>query len=290
MNPWILAARPATLPAAAAPVIVGSALASAAGVFRWDAFAVILFAALAIQVGVNFANDLADAERGADTAARIGPTRAVSTGLLTASQMKRAIALAFGLAAFAGLYLIWLAGWVILAIGVLSIVAALGYTNGPIPYGYYGMGELFVFVFFGLVATVGTRYVYDRTAPADAWVGGIALGLLAAAILVANNVRDIDTDRIAGKRTLAVMLGRTSARWMYAAMVIGAFAVIAVAVAAAVLPMWSLLSLGALPFAAGPIRTIFTEVTGPPLIGVLKATARLQLLFAALLAVGVLIP
>ncbi len=289
MNTWVLASRPATLPAAAAPVIVGSALAAAASVFRWDAFAVILFAALAIQVGVNFANDLADAEKGADTEARIGPTRAVATGLLSSSQMKRGIAVAFGLASVAGLYLIWLAGWVILAIGVVSIVAALGYTNGPIPYGYFGLGELFVFIFFGLVATVGTRYVHDRTMPADAWIAGVAIGLLAAAILVANNTRDVDTDRVAGKRTLAVIFGRTAGRWLYATMVIGAFVVIGIGVSTGTLPSWSMLTLAALPLAIAPIRTIFTETAGPPLIGVLKATARLQLVFAALLSVGVLI-
>lgn len=289
MNSWLLASRPATLPAAAAPVIVGSALAGAAGVFRWDALVMILFAALAIQIGVNFANDLADAAKGADTEARIGPTRAVATGLLSAGQMKRGIIVAFGLAAVAGLYLIWLAGWVILFIGIVSIIAGLGYTNGPIPYGYYGLGELFVFIFFGLVATVGTRYVYDQTAPADAWISGVAMGLLAAAILVANNVRDGDTDRVAGKRTLAVILGRNPARWLYAVMILGAFVVVAIAVALSRLPGWSILTLLALPLAVSPIRTIFTETAGPPLIGVLKGTARLQLVFAALLAVGVLI-
>ncbi len=289
VNAWLLASRPATLPAAAAPVIVGSALAAASGVFRWDAFIVILFSALAIQVGVNFANDLADAAKGADTETRIGPTRAVATGLLSAGQMKRGIMVAFGLAAVGGLYLIWLAGWVILAIGIVSIIAALGYTNGPVPYGYYGLGELFVFIFFGLVATVGTRYVYDQTAPADAWMSGIAMGLLASAILVANNVRDSDTDRIAGKRTLAVIFGRNPARWLYAAMVLGSFAIVLIAVMLGTLPPWSLLTLLALPLVVSPVRTIFTETAGPPLIGVLKGTARLQLVFAALLAVGILI-
>jgi len=289
MNPWVLAARPATLPAGVAAVVVGSALAAAAGVFRWDAFVVTLFAALAIQIGVNYANDLADAQKGADTDARIGPTRAVATGLLTSGQMKRGIAVAFGLAAIAGVYLISLAGWVILAIGIVSIIAALGYTNGPIPYGYYGFGEVFVFVFFGLVATVGTRYVYDRAAPADAWVSGVSMGLLAAAILVANNVRDIETDRIAGKRTLAVILGRQPARWMYTVMLFVAYAVVGTAVAAGVLPSWTMLTFVSIPLAVQPVRTIFSQTEGPPLIGVLKATARLQLVFAALLALGVLI-
>lgn len=289
MNPWVLAARPATLPAGVAAVVVGSALAAADGVFRWDALVVTLFAALAIQVGVNYANDLADAQKGADTEARIGPTRAVAAGLLTSGQMKRGIAVAFVLAAIAGVYLIWLAGWVILAVGIVSIIAALGYTNGPIPYGYYGLGEVFVFVFFGLVATVGTRYVYDRAAPADAWMSGVSMGLLAAAILVANNVRDIETDRVAGKRTLAVIFGRQAARWMYTMMVFAAYAVIAVAVAAGVLPTWAMVTFVSLALAVQPVRTIFTQTEGPPLIGVLKATARLQLVFAALLALGVLI-
>jgi 1,4-dihydroxy-2-naphthoate polyprenyltransferase len=289
MNPWVMAARPATLPAGVAAVVVGSALAAADRVFRWDAFIVTLFAAIAIQIGVNFANDLADAQKGADTEDRIGPTRAVASGMLTAHQMRRGIIVAFGLAGLAGLYLIWLAGWVILAIGVVSIVAALGYTNGPIPYGYYGLGELFVFVFFGLVATVGTRYVYDRTAPTDAWVAAVAMGLLASAILVANNVRDIDTDRAAGKHTLAVVAGRGPARWLYTVMVAGAYATVGIGVAAGILTTWALLAFASLPLAMMPMRVIFTETAGPPLIAVLKATARLQLVFAALLAVGVLV-
>jgi 1,4-dihydroxy-2-naphthoate octaprenyltransferase len=289
MSPWVLAARPATLPAAAAPVLVGSALAARDDVFRWVAFAVILFAALAIQIGVNFANDLADAQRGADTEHRIGPARAVATGLLSPAQMKRGIAVAFGLAALGGLYLIYLGGWVILAIGAVSIVAALGYTNGPIPYGYYGLGEVFVFVFFGLAATAGTRFVYDRSAPADAWVAGVVMGSLAAAILVANNVRDVDTDRAAGKRTLAVILGRQGGRWLYAFTIVTAFAVLIAGIVSRVLPTGMLLALAAVVVALPLIRTIFSETAGPPLISVLKGTARLQFLVAALMAVGALL-
>jgi 1,4-dihydroxy-2-naphthoate octaprenyltransferase len=268
---------------------VGSALAARDDVFRWVAFAVILFAALAIQIGVNFANDLADAQRGADTEHRIGPARAVATGLLSPAQMKRGIAVAFGLAALGGLYLIYLGGWVILAIGVVSIVAALGYTNGPTPYGYYGLGEVFVFVFFGLAATAGTRFVYDRSAPADAWVAGVVMGSLAAAILVANNVRDVDTDRAAGKRTLAVILGRQGGRWLYAFTIVTAFAVLIAGVVSRVLPTGMLLALAAVVVALPLIRTIFSETAGPPLISVLKGTARLQFLVAALMAVGALL-
>ncbi len=285
----MLAARPATLPAAAAPVLVGSALAARDDVFRWVAFAVILFAALAIQIGVNFANDLADAQRGADTEHRIGPARAVATGLLSPAQMKRGIAVAFGVAALGGIYLVYLGGWVILAIGVVSIVAALGYTNGPIPYGYYGLGEVFVFVFFGLAATAGTRFVYDRSAPTDAWVSGIVMGLLAAAILVANNVRDVDTDRAAGKRTLAVILDRQGGRWLYAFTIVMAFSVLIAGVVSRVLPTGMLLALAAAVVALPLIRTIFAETAGPPLIAVLKGTARLQFLVAVLMAVGALL-
>jgi 1,4-dihydroxy-2-naphthoate octaprenyltransferase len=288
-NPWLLAARPATLLAATASVLVGSALAARDDVYRWDAFAVVLFAALAIQVGVNYANDLADARRGADTEHRIGPTRAVAAGLLSEAEMRRGIAVAFGAAAIAGLYLIYLGGWVILVIGVVSIVAALGYTNGPIPYGYYGLGEIFVFVFFGLVATAGTRYVYDRTTPADAWISGVVMGLLAAAILVANNVRDIETDRVAGKHTLAVVLGRRGGRWLYAFTTVGAFAVILVGAVAGALPSGMLLALLAGAAAVPLLRDMFTETAGPPLIGVLKGTARLQFVVAVLMSVGALL-
>ena len=167
---------------------------------------VILVSALAIQIGVNFANDLADAVKGADTEERIGPLRTVSSGLVSPSEMRLAIGVAFGIAALGGIYLIWIAGWVIFVIGVVSIIAALGYTNGPIPYGYYGLGEFFVFIFFGLVATAGTRYVYDTSIPSEAWVGGVIMGLLAMAILEANNIRDIDTDAEAKKKTIAVIV------------------------------------------------------------------------------------
>lgn len=289
MRAWILAARPPTLWAAVAPVLVGSALAVSAEVFRFDAFLVVLIAAVAIQIGVNFANDLADAERGADTEERIGPQRAVASGLISANRMRAATAFVFGIAAGCGLYLAWLAGWVILVIGVLSILAALGYTAGPYPYGYHGFGEVFVFVFFGLVATVGTRYVYDQTAPAEAWWCGVAMGSLAAAILVANNVRDIDTDGEAGKNTLAVKLGRRGAGRLYAGLVGGAFVVVVLAVASDVLMLSALLALLALPLAVRPIRVVTTETAGPPLIQALKDTARLQLAVAVLLSVGILL-
>ncbi len=288
LNSWVLAARPPTLWAAVAPVLVGTSLAIRADVFRWDAFVVTLIAALLIQIGVNFANDVADGTRGTD-AERIGPTRAVASGLITPRQMWLGIGWAFGLAAVAGLYLIKLGGPWILAIGVTSIIAALGYTNGPIPYGYYGMGELFVFVFFGLVATVGTRFVFDRSVEAGAWVGGVAMGLLASAILLANNVRDVDTDRDAGKRTLAVILGRRAGVMLYGICVVGGLVVPALGMLVGWLPGGALLALAGLPLAVPLLRTLHTERSGPPLIKVLKGTARLQLVAGVLLSAGILL-
>ncbi len=285
-NPWIMAARPPTLPASVAPVLIGTSIAWRDGVFALLPFIVVLFAVLAIQIGVNFANDLADAARGADTDARIGPQRAVASGVISPTDMRRAIAIAFGLAGLAGVYLIWYAGWPILVIGIISIIAALGYTNGPIPYGYYGLGELFVFIFFGLVATAGTRYVFGSPVPMSAWAGGVVMGLLASGILEANNIRDIDTDREAGKRTLAVVVGRTWARRLFAATIAGTFVWIIFSIAVGWFPPLAIITLILAPLGIPLIKTIFTETEGPPLIGVLKGTAQLQLFVALLLSLA----
>jgi len=289
LRAWTLAARPATLWAGVAPVVIAGAMATRDGVFEWTRFLVAMLGAVAIQVGVNFANDVADAAKGADTAARIGPKRAVASGLLTSRQMWTGITVAFGVAALCGLYLIAVAGWVIAAIGVASILAALGYTNGPNPYGYRGLGEAFVFVFFGLVATVGARYVFDMTAPLNAWLAGVVMGLLATAILLANNVRDIETDAASGKNTLVVKVGRQGGVAIYSACVVGSYAVILLAMASGWLPAWTLISLATLPLAVPLIRTLRSETSGPPLIAVLKGTARLQLLVAVLISAGVLL-
>ena len=288
-NRWVLASRPPTLWAGIAPVVVGTAIALDDEVFRLDVFAAVLVTAVAVQVGVNFANDFADAVRGADAAERIGPTRAVATGLITARAMRNGVVVAFGVAAAAGLYLATVAGPIVLALGAASLLAALGYTSGPAPYGYRGLGEVFVFVFFGLVATVGTRFVFDESAPGRAWICGVVMGLLAAAILIANNVRDIETDRDAGKRTLAVIIGRRASRWLYAATVVGAFLVIAVATPLGGLPAGALLAVAAAPLAATPIRSVATRVDGPGLVGALQATARLQIVTAVLLGAGLVI-
>ena len=282
-----MAARPATLSAAIGPVLIGSASAWRDGVFAFLPFVVVMFCALAIQVGVNYANDLADAQKGADTDARIGPQRAVASGVISEREMRRGILIAFGLAALGGLYLIWYAGWPIFVIGAVSIIAALGYTNGPIPYGYYGLGEVFVFIFFGPVATVGTRYVFSESIPAAVWTGGIVMGLLAAAILEVNNIRDIDTDRVAGKRTLEVVLGRERSRRLYAGTVWGAFAVILFGTFAGWLPFMCIIALTVAPLAIPLVRTVMTETEGPPLIGALKGTAQIQLFTGLLLALGI---
>ncbi len=287
LHAWILASRPQTLWAAAAPVVVGGALAAADGVWNTVTFAVVLVAAVAIQVGVNFANDVADAQRGADNESRIGPQRAVATGLLTPHQVWRGIAGVFGVAIACGVYLVVEAGPWILAIGVASLIAALGYTNGPVPYGYRGLGEVFVFVFFGLVATVGTRFVFDRTVTAGAWFGGVSMGLLATAILVANNYRDIEGDAAAGKRTLAVRIGRPATRRLFAFCVLGGIAAGPGGASVGALPAGVFLALASLPLAVRPLRTMWSATAGPPLIGVLKGTARLQAVVAALLAVGI---
>jgi 1,4-dihydroxy-2-naphthoate octaprenyltransferase len=284
---WVLAARPPTLLAGIAPVLVGTASAWRDGVFEAAPFVVVLISALAIQVGVNYANDLADAEKGADTHARIGPLRAVSSGLIRPSEMKLGIAAAFGIAAVGGVYLIWFAGWIIAAIGIISILAALGYTNGPVPYGYYGLGEVFVFIFFGLVATAGTRFVFDGTVPSEAWVGGVVMGLLAAAILEANNIRDIDTDRDARKRTVAVLIGRDNARTLFAATLMVAALTIAFGSLVGLLPSTCLIALVVAPLGIPLVQTVYSTTEGPELISVLKGTALLQLLTSLMLSLGI---
>jgi 1,4-dihydroxy-2-naphthoate polyprenyltransferase len=283
---WLVAARPATLLASVAPVLVGTGIAIGDGAFRPEVFAVTLATAVALNVAANFANDASDAARGADSSTRIGPPRAVAGGLLSARQVWRATAITLGAAAAGGVYLALHAGWVVIAIGVASIVALLTYTGGPRPYGYRGLGELLVFVFFGPVAVVGSRFVHDGHAPDHAWILAIPVGLLAAAILMANNVRDIDSDRAADKRTLAVLVGTGTARRLFAALIIGAFTVIALAGAIGWTPRPTLMALAATPLAVRPIRVVIGETAGPPLIAALKATAGLLLVVGVLLAVG----
>lgn len=286
MKPWLVAARPATLLAAMSPVAVGSSLAYADDAFRWDAGLVALAGALLIQIGVNFANDAADASRGADTASRIGPPRAVASGMLTARAVWTGTGVVFAAAAGCGVYLAAISGWPVLAIGAASLAAAVAYTSGP-AYGYHGLGEVFVFVFFGLVATAGTRYVHDSTVPAAAWVMAIPVGLLITAILVVNNIRDIETDRAAGKKTLAVLLGRRPSAWLLVGLVAAAFTVTVAAAVGGLIPGPAAAAVAVAPLAVAPLRLVFVEDTGPPLIAALQGTARMQFAFAAVAAAGI---
>lgn len=284
---WKTAARVHTLPAAVVPVLVGSGLAYGEGVFRWDAFIWALIGAVAIQVAANFANDASDARRGVDTADRLGPPRMVALGVITSRQMWVATWLAIGVAAVAGVFLTIIAGWIVLVIGVSSVVAMLGYVGGPAPYGYRGFGEVFVFVFFGLVATVGSRYVHDQSAPLSAWLLAIPVGLLVTAILVVNNYRDIETDGVTGKRTLAVIMGRERTRTFFAILVYGAFVAVAIFATAGWTPISTLFSGFLLPFATIPVRIVYTKTDGPALIRALRGTARLHLWVGVSLAAAV---
>jgi 1,4-dihydroxy-2-naphthoate polyprenyltransferase len=288
MSPWIAAARLRTLPAAAAPVAVGTACAHASGGVIWSTALAALAGALAIQIGTNFANDVFDAERGADGPDRVGPLRAVSAGLITAAAMKRAMAMAFAVASVFGLYLTVSAGWPIAIVGLISIAAGIAYTGGPYPLGYNGLGDLAVMIFFGFVAVCGTAYVQVGHVPALAWFAAIPVGALATAILVVNNVRDRTTDARVGKRTLAVRFGRRGAIVEYAVLLLLAYAVPAGLAICEAMP-WRLLPLATLPLAFGRMRALSAAVTGPEHNSCLAATAQLLALHGILFAVALVI-
>jgi 1,4-dihydroxy-2-naphthoate octaprenyltransferase len=283
-NRWVLGARPRTLPAAVVPVAVGLGVAAGGvpGGLHWWRAAATLVVSVAIQVFTNYQNDYADGVRGTDTV-RVGPTRLVASGLASASAVKRATLVAGLVAAAAGAALAAAVGPELLVLGGLSLAAGYFYTGGPRPYGYAGLGEVFVFVFFGLVATAGTAYVQLEEVPLLAIAAAVPVGLLATALLVVNNLRDIPTDAATGKRTLAVRLGEGPTRVLYIGLVLGAF--LAVPVLAVRRP-WSLLALGAAVFAEKPLRRITAGARGPELIEVLGATGRLQMAFGALLTLG----
>ena len=285
---WLVAARPRTLPAAVAPVLVGTALAASEDVFRPLAFVAALLGSIFIQIGTNLSNDYSDARRGADTADRLGPVRVTASGLVAPRQVLVATWLAFGVAVLFGIYLIALVGWELLAIGAASILAGVLYTGGPRPYGYEGLGELFVFLFFGVVAVVGSYYVQTEELKTLAFELSVAVGLLSAAILMVNNVRDLDTDRRAGKRTLAVRLGRERARRAFVATIALAYAVVAL-VAVLDGPLWMLLSWLSLPLVPPLLRAVTTRTDGPSLNVALAATGRLLGTFSLLLSAGLLL-
>lgn len=281
-SPWIEAARPRTLPAAVAPVLVGTAAASTFAL--WRALAALLVS-LAIQIAVNFANDLFDGVKGVDSPERVGPRRAVAAGLISPKAMKMGMIGALTVAAAAGLALAIDVGYELLAVGALCFIAALAYSGGSRPYASRGLGELFVFIFFGLVATVGSQYVQDGELSQVAYVAAIPVGLLASAILVVNNLRDIGTDEAAGKRTLAVKLGDARTRKVYQALVVIAllYTFVVAGIAGSFLP---LLALAATPFAVKPVLAVLYSSDPQELIAALGGTARLQLVYSVLLAVG----
>jgi 1,4-dihydroxy-2-naphthoate polyprenyltransferase len=288
---WLMAARPRTLPAAVAPVLVGTALAATEGTFRPLVFVAAMVGALFIQVGTNLSNDYSDARRGADAEDRLGPVRVTAGGLVPPRQVLIATYVAFGVAVLAGSYLIAVAGWELLAVGAASILAGVLYTGGPRPYGYEGLGEVFVFLFFGVVAVAGSYFAQVERLEWEAFALAVPVGLLAASILVVNNVRDLETDRRAGKRTLAVRLGRPRARGLYAVMVYLAFVSVPVpwlAGADSIGP-WVLLSWLALPLAVPVVRIVRNRTDGPSLNGALARTGMLQLAFCVLLSAGLLL-
>lgn len=285
---WVLAARPKTLPAAASPVLVGSALAFEVGGFAPGPALAALFGALFLQVGSNLANDVYDFEQGVDTASRLGPVRVTQAGLLTVEDVKHGMWLAFYLAAVIGAYLTAVAGWPVVVIGLASIIAAIAYTGGPFPFGYRGLGDLFVLLFFGFVAVCGTVWVQVGTILPAAWPAGLMVGCLASAILVVNNIRDHETDRIAGKRTLPVMFGRTFGVIEYAVLLVVAFASAYAMVWFRYVSAWALISYLTLPIAI----VLFLHVRkyrGPVLNHTLARTVKLLFLFSALFSTGVVV-
>lgn len=297
---WVLAARPKTLPAAIVPVAVGSACAFVHGGFAWPAAFAAALGALWIQVGTNLANDVFDHERGADTPDRLGPTRAVAAGLLTPGQVRYGMVCAFGLATLCGLYLVHLAGWPILVVGVASILAGIGYTGGPFPLAYNGLGDVFVLLFFGFVAVCGTAFVHLQMVPLVALWASLPVGLLATAMLVVNNIRDAEKDKGVGKKTLAVLMGRRLSQWQYKGLLLLAYLGLApvstsihgggmgIGELLAGDARWIGLPIITLPYAMLLARQVGSR-QGEALNSTLAGTAQLLLLFGALLSLGLVL-
>jgi 1,4-dihydroxy-2-naphthoate octaprenyltransferase len=288
LEKWFMAARPKTLPAAASPVIVGTALAASEGYLRPDLALAALAAGLLLQIGANLANDVFDFLKGTDTTGRLGPMRVTQAGLLTPRQVLVGMGVVFLAAAGLGVYLTLESGWPVLVIGGLAILAAVAYTGGPFPYGYYGFGELFVFLFFGLAAVGGSYYIQTTRFSPLALGASVHIGLLIVALLVVNNLRDIDTDRATHKRTLAVRMGERWTQKEYLAAVVGAYAIPALLWAAGWTSGWVMLSWASIPLAARLVRAIHT-LRGRPLNQALAGTGQLVLVFGVLLGLGFLI-
>ncbi len=292
LSVWILAARPKTLWASVAPVLVGTAVAYRDGLAHWPSFLAALVGAVLIQIGTNLANDLFDHLRGADAPDRQGPLRVTQAGLATPLQVKAAMVLVFALAIAVGAYLVVRGGWPVVWIGLLSIAAAILYTGGPYPFGYYGWGDFFVFIFFGPVAVVGTYYVQSLTTSGVAWLSSIPMGALATAILIINNLRDIDTDRRAGKRTMAVRLGRFGSIGEYVLMLLAAITIPALMTLRTQSSPWLLLSsvviIVFVPIVLKTLRSQHAPMrSGVVLNDLLAQTARVKLIYALVFSVGI---
>lgn len=285
---WWLAARPKTLPAAISGVVAGTALTVRDGLFHLGPALAALGVGLLLQIGSNLANDVFDYERGADTPGRLGPLRVTQAGLLSPSQVKTGMGVVFGLAALLGLYLTWQAGWPVLVIGAAAIFSAILYTGGPFAYGYYGLGDLFVFIFFGLAAVVGTYYVQAKTVSEAAWWTSIPIGLLVVNILVVNNLRDLENDRMVGKHTLAVRLGVRNTRWQYTLLLIATYLLMPVLALSGVLPWGGMLTWLSIPLAGRVLRMVWT-VQGRPLNAALAGSGSLAFFFSCLFFLGMLL-
>lgn len=285
---WWMAIRPKTLPAAASGVVMGCALAWYDRTFQFLPALAALFVALLLQIGSNVANDVFDFERGADTSERQGPLRVTQAGLLTPVQVKRGTWVIFGLAAVCGLYLAFLRGPVVIAIGLAAILSAIAYTGGPFPLGYYGLGDLLVFVYFGLAAVAGTYFVQAGTVTPAVWWMAVPVGLIITAILVVNNLRDIENDRTVGKHTLAVRLGKRGTRVEYMTCMIVAYLAIPLAALLGIVPWFALLTWLSLPLAYKATKTVFTQ-QGRPLNAALAGTGQTALVFSLLFWAGILL-
>jgi 1,4-dihydroxy-2-naphthoate octaprenyltransferase len=282
----MLAIRVPTLSAAVVPVLVGTAIAAREGRFNAVIFAVVICAALLIQIGTNLTNDLFDFQKGADTGARLGPLRVVQAGLLSQKQVAAGSALSFGLAILLGLYLVKVGGWPIVAIGLAAVASGIAYTGGPWPLGYHGLGDVFVFIFFGVIAVVGTFYLQSGDVTGAALTASLPIAMLVTAILVVNNLRDIDTDRAAGKLTLAVRFGREVTQLQYSILVLGAYLVAAALWLGGADSAWAMLPWLTVPLGLRLVREIWRSEGGAALNRTLRQTAGLHLIFGILLAMS----
>lgn len=285
---WVLASRPKTLPAAAAGVITGTALAWRDGHFQAGPALAALFVALLLQIGSNLANDVYDYERGADAGERHGPLRVTQAQLLTPGQVKAGMMVVFGVSVLLGLYLAFAAGWMVVLIGLAAILSAVAYTGGPFPLGYYGLGDLFVFVFFGVAAVAGTYFVQAGTVSVQAWWMSLPIGWLIVNILVVNNLRDIRADRAAGKRTLAVRLGERGARTQYLVLFVLSYMILPVLVSFGILPWISLLVWLSLPLGWRSWQVV-RQQAGRPLNAALAGTSQAALVYSLLFFVGMVL-